>query len=133
MTRDECLSRLPTVSVGRLGVTLRALPAIIPVNFAMDDDLVVIRSVPGSKLEAATSGMVVAFEADDHAPDGSWGWSVLVQGIAEQVTDPDELAALRTLHVNAWAFPAGEADTFLRIPTEVVSGRRFEHSAAFRP
>lgn len=132
MTRDDCLARLATVSVGRLGVTLRALPVILPVNFRLHEDRIVLRSVPGSKLDAATTGAVVAFEADDHDPDGTWGWSVLVQGIATEVTDADELAVLRSLHLNAWAFPAGEAHRFLSIDTDLVSGRRFERSQGFR-
>lgn len=132
LTRDECLVLLGTARVGRLGVTIRALPAIVPVNYAMDDDRIVIRSVPGSKLDAATAESVVAFEVDDHDPDGAWGWSVLVQGIAEEVTDPDEIAALRANGLRAWAYPDGEAHRWLRIETEVVTGRRFDTSSAFR-
>lgn len=79
------------------------------------------------------SGAVVAFEADDHDPVGAWAWSVLVQGIAEEVTDPTELAVLRTLRITPWAYPDGQADRFLRIDTELVSGRRFHRSEAFRP
>lgn len=132
LTRDECLAHLDKVSVGRLGVTIRALPAILPVNFRLHDGQVVLRSVTGSKLDAATAGSVVAFEADDHDPDGAWGWSVLVQGVAHEVTDPGEIAVLRTLRITPWAFPDGQADRYLRIDTELVSGRRFHRSEAFR-
>ncbi len=132
LTRDECLAHLGKVSVGRLGVTIRALPAIVPVNFAMHEGQVVLRSVPGSKLDAATAGAVVAFEADDHDPAGVWGWSVLVQGIAQEVTDPTEVAVLRQLRVTPWAYPDGQADRYLRIDTELVSGRRFHRSESFR-
>ena len=127
LTRTECLTRLASVSVGRLGVTIRALPAILPVNHLLHDDAVVIRSVEGSKLDAATAGAVVAFEADDHAVDGSWGWSVLVQGLAEEVTRPDEVAVLERLPLAPWAVDPLEAHRFLRISTELVSGRRFDH------
>ncbi len=132
LTRDECLAHLGKASVGRLGVTIRALPVILPVNFAMHEGAIVLRSVPGSKLDAATAGAVVAFEVDDHDSEGEWGWSVLVQGIAHEVTDPTEVAVLRTLRITPWAFPAGEAQRYLRIDTELVSGRRFHRSEAFR-
>ena len=132
LTRDECLAHLGKVSVGRLGVTIRALPVILPVNFAVHEGQVVLRSVAGSKLDAATAGAVVAFEADDHAPDGAWGWSVLVQGVAQEVTDPAEVAVLRSLRITPWAYPDGQADRFLRIDTEIISGRRFRRSEAFR-
>ena len=132
LTRDECLAHLGKVSVGRLGVTIRALPVILPVNFVMHEGAIVLRSVPGSKLDAATADAVVAFEVDEHDPEGRWGWSVLVQGVAQEVTDPAELAVLRTLRITPWAFPAGEAQRFLRIDTELVSGRRFRRSESFR-
>ena len=133
LSRDECLAHLGKVSVGRLGVTIRALPAILPVNFAVHEGQVVLRSVPGSKLDAATAGAVVAFEADDHGPEGAWGWSVLVQGIADEVTDPCEIAVLRRLRIAPWAYPDGQANRYLRIDTELISGRRFHRSESFRP
>ncbi len=132
LSRAECLAHLATVSVGRLGLSIRALPAILPVNFALHDEDVVLRTVPGTKLDAATAQAVVAFEADAHDPDGAWGWSVLVQGVAREITAPDELAAARALRLQAWAFPAGEAYRYLRIATEVIGGREFRRSSAFR-
>ena len=35
LSREECLSLMATVSVGRLGVSIDALPAILPVNFVL--------------------------------------------------------------------------------------------------
>lgn len=132
LSRAECLSYLQTVAVGRLGVSIQALPAILPVNFVLHGDKIVIRSVPGTKLDSATAQAVVAFEADEYGPNGEWGWSVLVQGLAEEVTDPDELAELRELHLAAWAFPSGEAYRYFTIDTQVISGRRFNKSSSFR-
>lgn len=132
LSRAECLSLLPTVSVGRLGVSIQALPAILPVNFVLHDEEIILRSVAGTKLDAATAQAVVAFEADDYGPDGEWGWSVLVQGVAEEITDADELAAVRSLRIAAWAFPAGEAYRYLKIDTKLISGRKFARSSSFR-
>jgi len=128
----ECLSLLQTVAVGRLGVSIQALPAILPVNFVLHEDRIVMRCVPGTKLDAATAQTVVAFEADDYGPNGEWGWSVLVQGIAEEITNPAELAEARQLELAAWAFPAGEAYRYLKISTELISGRKFKRSSSFR-
>lgn len=132
LSRTECLALLGGASVGRLGVSIGALPAILPVNYCLLDDAVVVRTVPGSKLDAATTQAVVAFEVDHHEPDGTSGWSVLVQGVAEEATDPIELAELRALPLRAWAFPSGEAHRFLRIDTELISGRTFRVSPSFR-
>jgi uncharacterized protein len=127
LDRDECLKLLTTVPVGRIGVSIGALPAVLPVNFKLVGTNIVIRTVPGTKLDAATTHAVVAFEVDSFAPDGSWGWSVLVQGVSSEVSDPAQLAALSASTVRAWAFDDGEAERFVRIDTSFVSGRRFWH------
>lgn len=111
--------------MGRIGVSIGALPVILPVNFAVVGDRIVIRTVPGTKLDAATIHAVVAFEVDDYAPDGSSGWSVMVQGICTEVVDPGELEALAASPLRAWAFDGGVATRLVRIDLSFVSGRRF--------
>jgi nitroimidazol reductase NimA-like FMN-containing flavoprotein (pyridoxamine 5'-phosphate oxidase superfamily) len=125
LDRAECLRLLETVPVGRLAVTIGALPAILPVNFAIVGDRIVVRTVPGTKLDAATMHAVVAFEADSYAPDGSSGWSVMVQGLCSEVVEPAELTALGASPLRAWAFDEGAATRFVRIDLSFVSGRRF--------
>jgi nitroimidazol reductase NimA-like FMN-containing flavoprotein (pyridoxamine 5'-phosphate oxidase superfamily) len=124
LPRDECLRLLGSVSVGRVGVTIDALPAVLPVNFVVSDASVVFRTVPGTKLDAATRGAVVAFEADAYGTsEDPRGWSVLVRGVASELTDPVELAAARALPLESWAFD-GTADRFVRIEPTMVTGRR---------
>lgn len=124
LSRDECLALMATVPVGRLGLSVEALPAIFPVNFALLKDRIIVRSVPGTKLDAASVENVVAFEVDGYDPGGGWGWSVLVRGVPSEITDPTELAAVRTLPLRVWAFNAA-ADRFLAIEATLVSGRSF--------
>lgn len=124
LSRMECLALLGTVPVGRLGISIEALPAILPVDFALLHEQIVIRSVPGTKLNAATTQAVVAFEADAWDPAGEWGWSVLVRGRGSEITDPAELAEAEQLPLRAWALKDA-ANRFLRIETTMVSGRRF--------
>ncbi len=125
LDRDECLKLLTTVPVGRIGVSIAVLPVVLPVNFALVGTNIVIRTVPGTKLDAATRLAVVAFEVDSFAQDGSWGWSVLVQGVCAEVTDAAERARLDASAVPAWAFDDGAAEQFVRIETSFVNGRRF--------
>jgi hypothetical protein len=120
----ECMDLLGSASVGRLGVTIDALPAVLPVNFVVSEGAVVFRTVPGTKLDAATHGAVVAFEADAYGTsEDPQGWSVLVRGLAHEVTEPDDLAAARQLPLESWAFDGG-ADRFVRIEPSLVTGRR---------
>lgn len=122
LDRAECLRLLATDSVGRLAVSIDALPAILPVNYALLDGDVVLRTGAGGKYDAAVRGAVVAFEVDTIDRLDRTGWSVLVTGVASVVTDPDDRAHAADLLRDIWA--PGPRDEFVRIPTVLVSGRR---------
>ena len=85
LDRADCIRLLRTVSLGRIGITAGALPTILPINFRVDGDRILFRTGVGTKLDAATRGAVVAFEADDIDPMYHSGWSVVVTGIAREV------------------------------------------------
>jgi len=122
LDRDECLTLLATVPVGRVAITDQAMPAILPVNFLVDGSDVIIRSVRGSKLAAATREAVVAFEADTFDPDERTGWSVLVVGVASHVTARAEIDRLSRLGLQPYL--DGAASHYIRIPAAHISGRR---------
>lgn len=122
LSRDECLALLASVPIGRIGLSLSALPVVLPVNFAVCDDNVIIRTSEGSKFSAAITNAVVALEADHYDALGHNGWSVLVQGSSRVVTDLAELERVRRLPLRPWANP--DTDRFIAISTDVVSGRR---------
>ena len=124
LSRAQCLGLLATGRVGRVGLSVGALPAVLPVNYALHGERVVFRTVPGTKLDAALARSVVAFEVDSYDPEGAWGWSVLVQGMAAEVSAPAELAEVRRLQLRAWAFPDG-AQRVVAVPITFVSGRGF--------
>ena len=75
LTREECLELLATASVGRVAVALPGgPPLVLPVNFALDGDVVVFRSDPGSKLDALREHPA-SFQVDFKYTD-SGGWDV---------------------------------------------------------
>jgi nitroimidazol reductase NimA-like FMN-containing flavoprotein (pyridoxamine 5'-phosphate oxidase superfamily) len=122
LDRRECLALLGSVPLGRVVFTERALPAVEPVNFALVEDCVIIRTAPRSKLATAMPGAVVAFEADDFDGSGGAGWSVTVVGKAHAVRDPAEVTRLSRLPLRPWT--PGQRDQFIRIPSQHVTGRR---------
>lgn len=124
LTRDECISRLASHSIGRIAVTSRALPAVIPVNYAMTGQTtIVFRTEPGGMLAKATDGTVVAFEVDDLARDGRSGWSVLVVGVAHHIEGSELVRALRARVTSA----LGEGrDQFVAIAIGQLTGRVVE-------
>jgi nitroimidazol reductase NimA-like FMN-containing flavoprotein (pyridoxamine 5'-phosphate oxidase superfamily) len=88
---------------GHIGLSVRALPVVIPVSFTVDDDAV---TVWGEALERQSFfhvGDVVAFQVDGRDREGRW--SVLVRGRAEMASVGATVSA--------------------RIPAELVDGQRF--------
>ncbi|MFH8798816.1 pyridoxamine 5'-phosphate oxidase family protein [Streptomyces sp. NPDC017936] len=121
--RQECLRLMAEVPVGRVVHTRRALPAVLPVNFALDDDgAVLLRTSAASELVRAIDGAVVAFETDDVDAARHSGWSVVVTGPASVVTDPAEHERLARTGPVSWV-PATH-EVFVRIEPELVTGRQ---------
>jgi len=90
--RDRCLELLASVPVGRVVFSLRALPAIRPVNHLVDGDTVVIRSNLGNALVASATengAVVVAYEADMIDLASHSGWTVVVTGTARLILDQE--------------------------------------------
>lgn len=92
LDREDCLALLRDEPVGRVALTARALPVVLPVNFALMEGDIVWRSAQGTKLNDASAGFVVAFEADHYDPERKLGWSVMIQGLAHVIEDAEELA-----------------------------------------
>jgi len=98
--RDRCLELLASVPVGRVVFSMRALPAIRPVNHIVDGDTVIIRSNLGGALASAATqsgAVVVAYEADVLDLDGHTGWTVVVTGSARLILDPARQARYERL------------------------------------
>lgn len=123
LSEQECLDRLRLTSVGRLGLSVAALPVIVPINFTVvSDDSVIFCTGPGQKLTAADDGNVACLEVDDFDSFNHLGWSVLVTGRLSRVTDPEDLAMAGQLPVQPWRHFATEP-SFVRLSTELLSGR----------
>jgi len=123
----ECLVLLASQSVGRVAVSVGAVPAVFPVNFGVLDNTIVFRTAAGTKLDVATRNSVIAFEVDKIDPVYHEGWSVLVVGMAEELTDPATLQRALDLPLAPWA--PGSRDHVVCVRPELVSGRRIVHRA----
>lgn len=121
LSRPECMALLRSAVVGRVVFTEHALPAVMPVSYALLDDDVVICTRAGSLLAAAARDGILAIEVDDIDPRTRTGWSVVVTGVPSIITD----AAGRSRAVavlDPWL--PDRQDAVVRIPTTVVTGRR---------
>lgn len=122
LTRQESLALVPTVPVGRLVFTDRALPVVMPVNFVLDGNRIVVRTGHGSVLGEAVRGAVVAFEVDDFDDTYRNGWTVTITGRVRHVVDPLERSRLLELPLHSYA--GDDLAEVLVVPVELVTGRR---------
>ena len=124
LSHDECFRLLGTHDVGRLGVYAEHYPLIIPVNYALDDRVLVLRTSPGTKLSALDHANVT-FEVDEIDRTARTGWSVLVRGLAEEVTEAharDLVDRSKRAGVSPWA--PGAREHLVRVIPHLVTGRR---------
>ena len=124
LSREECLELLAANGIGRLAVSGKDAPVIRPVNYAFDQpsQSVVFRTAPGSKFYALLRQNAATFEVDGVDPPTRSGWSVIVVGATEEVTNPADVRRLDGLGLEQWA--PGEKPHWVRIRAWTVSGRR---------
>ena len=122
LDRETCLALLGNLDIGRCAwVDEDGRIIVIPVNFVLFEGHIVFRSNEGAKLSAAGQNGYFSFEVDDLEPAVHGGWSVLVQGRAQEVTDPEERSRLQGM-VHPWS--RVERLEVVRISVEYVTGRR---------
>jgi len=89
---NECWDLLKTVSVGRLAISMNALPAILPVQYAVDAGELIACLGHYAIPHAAVDDTVVAFAADHLGSADQGGWSVQLQGRASVPSKPVDCA-----------------------------------------
>jgi nitroimidazol reductase NimA-like FMN-containing flavoprotein (pyridoxamine 5'-phosphate oxidase superfamily) len=122
LDRSECLRLMKTQTLGRIGVTVDALPVVLPVNFQLFDGEVIIQTERDTRLADATQNTVVAFEVDNAEAGGAGSWSVTLTGIATEISDPEVIVQLRRLPFTRWV--RNDNDRYVGISLDLVSGRR---------
>jgi uncharacterized protein len=122
LTEAECWSRLQRRVVARLAVDIAGRPDIFPINYVVDDGAIVFRSGAGTKLAGAVLGRHVAIEIDGLDLDG-YVWSVVVKGIAHEVTEMTERFHIDELPLYPWV--TSHKPNFVRIEPHLTTGRRF--------
>jgi Pyridoxamine 5'-phosphate oxidase len=116
----ELLSRAASeIGLGRLGVSAPDAPLVVPVNFTYRGDTVLVRTGDGY-VSGLALGRRVAFEVDHVDRKKGEAWSVLVRGLASELS----AKALDEQDMPHPLVPL-PGDRLVAIPTDVVTGRRF--------
>lgn len=127
---EECENLLAAATLGRLGVVVDGRPEIFPVNHVYDRQAgcVTFPTDAGTKLHGALGWPWVAYEVDGIEPGDQGGWSVLVVGSAEEISDRAEIARLAAGRQVLWR--TGDSVRWLRIVPSKVTGRRVSATTA---
>ena len=124
LDRAACLELMGSVGLGRVAWTAEDGRVVVePVNFVLDDDGVVFRTAEGDKLDAVRRRRAFSFETDDVEPALRVGWSVLVSGRAEVLSDAEQQGPSGRHLLLPWD-QSQPRPYLVRIRTEQVSGRR---------
>jgi len=118
LTKAESLRLLSEVPFGRVIFIHMTMPAVRPVNHIIDDGAIIIRTHLGAAVLDAI-GMVVSYQADAIDLTDHLGWSVILHGYANAVTDPGTVARYERL-LHPWV--RGETSHVIRIAPEIVTG-----------
>lgn len=120
---DECIRLLRSGVVGRIAVVTPTGPQIVPVNYSVVEDLLVVRTTPYSIVGTYGLNAQVAFEVDQFDHEYWVGWSVLARGRCEPIADADEIRRInRTWAPHPWA--SGQRNVYLGLRWTELSGRR---------
>lgn len=119
LTEAECLEELAAHHVGRVAYCEQDTPVVVPVNYVMDGDAVLLRIAPGSALARRLGPTPASFQLDEFDPFTQSGWSVLLRGSASKVDPADHPAAAG---LRPWA--EGQRTVHVLLRATQVSGRR---------
>jgi nitroimidazol reductase NimA-like FMN-containing flavoprotein (pyridoxamine 5'-phosphate oxidase superfamily) len=119
---EECLRLLRAGIVGRVALSTPDGPHILPVNYAVFEDTIVIRTSAYSILGTYGRNAMLAFETDHIDYERHVGWSVVARGRGWAEVEPDEIARIREAwQPRPWA--SGTRNLYLRIRWESLTGR----------
>lgn len=120
---QECEELLRAGTAGRVAVSTPNGPHIVPVNYTVVDQAIILRTSPYSVLGTYGRDTMIAFEIDLLDRENQRGWSVLARGRVQTVTDRHELDHIREISEPApWA--SGARSLHLRLRWTELSGRK---------
>ena len=125
----ECLELLARTSLGRIAFAAAGQLEIFPVNYSVRKGIVVIRTAPGTKLSYAPDSQVV-FEIDEYDSERGLGWSVVLHGVAYDVTDAGDDFSWAARGAKVTPLAPGTKAHRLAIKPSAISGRRFRRLAS---
>ncbi len=123
LSTHQCEALLRVGMVGRVAFSTPTGPHMVPVNYTVVDDAIVVRTSPYSLLGTHGRNTTVAFGVDGFDHGLERGWSVQARGRMEMVTATQDLDRIREVaDPSPWA--NGVRGLYLRLRWTELSGRQ---------
>ena len=123
LSAQDCMVLLRSGVAGRIALSTPTGPHIVPVNYSVVDDAIIVRTSPYSLLGTYGRQTSFAFEIDSFDRAEARGWSVQARGRTEAVTDRAELQQVReAAEPQPWA--GGARPLYLRLRWSELTGRQ---------
>ena len=117
LSRAACVDLLARAELARAVISVRCLPAALPVRVAIiDEQHLLVASSEDSVILAARRGDVLSIEIDGLEPNGAT-WSVMASGLAGAATSAADLPEAMREAIDRGA-------TLISLPLSVVVGER---------
>jgi uncharacterized protein len=123
LTVDECRELLASRRVGRLALDTPGGLRIYPLNYSMQQDDIVFRTLPYGQVANNAVDAKVAFSVDQLDDDMRSGWHVLAVGTCRRIEAPDEVRLIRD-EADPEPWVAGQRTLYFRIEWDDLTGRR---------
>lgn len=117
---EQCWALLAEEHFGRLAFRLVDELHVVPLNYAVLDGALLMRTTAGSKLLAAALGSEVALEIDGRSEDEAW--SVVAHGRL-RILDEDEQERVEPVLAEPWI--ARLVYDVIELRPDSLTGRRF--------
>ena len=124
LDEQQCQHLLASKDIGRIAFSVQGEPEIFPVSYAADGSTVVFRTGEGTKLQLAVM-LRVAFEVDDWDPATGVGWSVVIKGVAEEITSGIDQFAMALRSRGVVPLAPGIREYWIAVYPGEITGRRF--------
>ena len=121
LSEAQCQDLLASESFGRVSLTMRALPVIMPVNYGYLGGSVILGMNDGPARRAVASGNVIALGVDSGNLTDTF-WTVLAIGRAHEITDPAQTADYRRLGLSD--LTGTPAQHYLQLQPDILTGYR---------
>jgi nitroimidazol reductase NimA-like FMN-containing flavoprotein (pyridoxamine 5'-phosphate oxidase superfamily) len=123
LSAQQCEALLRAGIAGRVAISTPTGPHMVPVNYTVVDDAIVVRTSPYSLLGTHGRDTTIALGIDGFDHELERGWSVQARGRVEVVTAREELDRIREVaDPRPWA--DGVRSLYLRMRWTELRGRQ---------